>query len=377
MIRLVLVLTAIAVVLKAAMPESPSMARQQAGAAAQGWPKPDSPYLGAETCARCHTKIADKLKKANMTKAMEKAGDCEILRTHPQMKFQSGKFTYKIGRKGNQSFYTVSDGNSELSVPILYCFGQGKAGQTYVYEHNGSMYESRLSYYLDLDGLDITLGHSEDHPTTLPDALGRRMPVDETRRCFGCHTTGAVPKGAILSQANLEHLSPGVSCESCHGSGEKHVVAMRAGTPSEGKMQKLGDLDGDDISQNMCAICHRSVEDVIALPSRGGLGNVRFQPYRIFNSRCYSADKRIGCTACHDPHGPTETAAAFYDAKCLACHQGQGNAKPAVTQTAVACKTGTKNCAECHMPKIDLPGAHFKFTDHRIRIVREGAPFPH
>jgi hypothetical protein len=28
------------------------------------------------------------------------------------------------------------------------------------------------------------------------------------------------------------------------------------------------------------------------------------------------------------------------------------------------------------MPKVDLPGAHFKFTDHRIRIAREGAPYP-
>jgi hypothetical protein len=28
------------------------------------------------------------------------------------------------------------------------------------------------------------------------------------------------------------------------------------------------------------------------------------------------------------------------------------------------------------MPKIELPGAHFNFTDHRIRIVREGAPYP-
>jgi hypothetical protein len=28
------------------------------------------------------------------------------------------------------------------------------------------------------------------------------------------------------------------------------------------------------------------------------------------------------------------------------------------------------------MPKVDLPGAHFSFTDHRIRIVRPGDPYP-
>jgi hypothetical protein len=28
------------------------------------------------------------------------------------------------------------------------------------------------------------------------------------------------------------------------------------------------------------------------------------------------------------------------------------------------------------MPKIELPGAHAKFTDHQIRIARAGDPFP-
>jgi formate-dependent nitrite reductase cytochrome c552 subunit len=30
----------------------------------------------------------------------------------------------------------------------------------------------------------------------------------------------------------------------------------------------------------------------------------------------------------------------------------------------------------CHMPKINLPGGHAKFTDHEIRIVRPGDPYP-
>jgi len=28
------------------------------------------------------------------------------------------------------------------------------------------------------------------------------------------------------------------------------------------------------------------------------------------------------------------------------------------------------------MPPVDLPGAHKKFTDHRIRIVRAGETYP-
>jgi hypothetical protein len=28
------------------------------------------------------------------------------------------------------------------------------------------------------------------------------------------------------------------------------------------------------------------------------------------------------------------------------------------------------------MPKIELPGAHARFTDHQIRIVRSGEAYP-
>jgi hypothetical protein len=45
--------------------------------------------------------------------------------------------------------------------------------------------------------------------------------------------------------------------------------------------------------------------------------------------------------------------------------------------TAPACKVGVKDCASCHMPRVDLPGTHFKFTDHRIRIARQGDPYPY
>jgi formate-dependent nitrite reductase cytochrome c552 subunit len=33
-------------------------------------------------------------------------------------------------------------------------------------------------------------------------------------------------------------------------------------------------------------------------------------------------------------------------------------------------------CVNCHMPKIELPGAHFKFSDHRIRIVKPNEKYP-
>lgn len=108
-----------------------------------------------------------------------------------------------------------------------------------------------------------------------------------------------------------------------------------------------------------------------------GVGNVRFQPYRLHLSKCYDPeDRRITCTSCHNPHQELATGVAAYDAKCLACHQTKAAANTAPQAKAVACKVGTEKCASCHMPKYELPGAHFKFTDHLIRVVKPQAPYP-
>ena len=95
---------------------------------------------------------------------------------------------------------------------------------------------------------------------------------------------------------------------------------------------------------------------------------MRFQPYRLTNSKCYdAADSRISCTACHDPHGAVVRDTSFYDSKCQACH---------ATATAKQCTVASANCVSCHMPRVELPASHFAFTDHQIRIARKGDPYP-
>ena len=40
------------------------------------------------------------------------------------------------------------------------------------------------------------------------------------------------------------------------------------------------------------------------------------------------------------------------------------------------CRVATKDCVTCHMPRLELPGAHKKFTDHKIRVVKANEPYP-
>jgi hypothetical protein len=125
-----------------------------------------------------------------MAHALATSADCQILSTRPELAFRNGPYTYKITRQGNRSIYTVTDGVNAISEDILYCFGQGVAGQTYLFQHDGLFYESRVSFYQELQSLDITTQHPRSVPSSLKDALGRPMSLEATRGCFACHSTG-------------------------------------------------------------------------------------------------------------------------------------------------------------------------------------------
>ena len=314
-----------------------------------------------EACAPCHRAETAAFAQSAMARALESGDNAAILRANPKMAVTLGAYSYEIVRAGNESVYTVTDGKETIRVPVEWAFGHGAGGQTYVFQLDGKWYESRVSYFSALHGLDLTLG-ATTIPRTLAEAAGRVAPPSEMRLCFDCHATNVAKSGPL----SVDGIVEGVQCERCHGGTETHLAAF-------GPMKKLGALTTEEQS-DFCGQCHRTWSRV-ALNGPRGIANVRFQPYRLANSRCYdAADSRIKCTACHNPHHELETATAAYDAKCTACHS---RAAAAAGKTPPRlCKVAQANCVTCHMPRLELPGAHQKFTDHRIRIVRANETYP-
>src|SRR5580692_11463519 len=86
------------------------------------------------TCATCHKQQALPQPDTSMAHAMELPADCTILREHPHLAFQAGRYSYSITRQGDQSIYSVTDGIATITVPIGWALGLGAAGQTYVFE---------------------------------------------------------------------------------------------------------------------------------------------------------------------------------------------------------------------------------------------------
>ena len=318
---------------------------------------------GSFACAECHPREYKSQINTSMAHAMEPIATCSILRQHKTLTFQAGVYSYRIERQGDESIYTVTDGTATLVTRLGYAFGLGKAGQTYVFEHNGNLYESRVSFYQALNGLDLTMGAANLQPQNLEQAAGRLMSRLETSQCFGCHTTGTSHDASGLPQT----LSPGVTCEHCHGSAVAHVEGFRRGQPVP--MKKLSALSTEELS-DFCGQCHRTW-DQIAAGGPHNINNVRFQPYRLANSKCYDpSDSRIRCTACHNVHEEVVESGPAYDRNCLSCHGASAKTG------AKTCRVAAQNCVSCHMPKLELPGAHHLFTDHDIRIVRAGEAYP-
>ncbi len=329
-------------------------------------------YVGNKACIECHKEEAQQL-HTPMGQALEVAPDCRIVTAKGKLTFRNGPYTYTIAREGNAVLYSIADGRSSITKPILYCFGQGHVGQTFLFRHNDMLYETRVSYFEKLRGLDFTIGHRPAIPASLEDALGRAIAGEEPQQCFGCHTTGAV-QGMELK---LDQLSPGVGCEACHGPGEKHLAAMKAKNLDEPQIFNPGGLGGHELSQSFCGTCHTSFEQAMLLPGQSGINNIRFQPYRMFNSRGHNTnDPRVSCLACHNPHEKLQKDTAYYDQKCLACHLTTAKEKKTERRSADACPVSTTKCATCHMPKVELQGMHAEFTDHWIRIAKPNDPIP-
>ena len=334
---------------------------------------PDQPpaLVGTKVCAECHSSEAATQIETPMAHAGKLAADSEVLRTNTDMSVRLGPYRYQIRYQGGRAIYSVSDGNQTISVPLLLALGDGVGGQTYVFERNGGYWEARVSFYASINGLDVTIGQRNAPHGSVEEAIGREMTPEGAADCFGCHFTGAVSNGRL----HVAQMTPGVTCEHCHGPGARHVAAMKKGNLQQLFITNPAHLSPGD-SVKFCGSCHRTIQDVHALGLRSTV-TIRFQAYRLVLSRCWNPnDPRITCLACHDPHQDLTNDLSFYDSKCLACHLQQTGSKPTPEHPGAACPVSTSGCVKCHMPRGELPGGHTVFTDHFIHVAKPDESYP-
>jgi hypothetical protein len=343
------------------------------------WPTKGTPpfnaYAGESACRECHSEEASSQVLTPMAEASFRMGERTPSSKLDSGTLQSGSYLYRIPSDSLGLRLVVSSGNQSITANISWIFGAGVHGQTYILESKGNFYESQVSSFATLHGMDLTPGHSQIEVGDLKNALGERLSMSTAKLCFGCHTTYS----STNSKFDVSRATSGVRCEACHGPGADHVSAMKAGQIDEALKAILNPAHLNPVDLvDFCGACHRTGVDVVVSEGAYGPLNVRFQPYRLEKSRCWGmqGDDRLTCIACHNPHKPLVQNESSYDPRCLSCHSAQGKESHEPSPSPAVCPKATANCTSCHMPKYDVPGMHAKFTDHFIRVVRAGESYP-
>jgi hypothetical protein len=334
-------------------------------------------YVGSAACAVCHASESASQAATSMAHAAERAADSSVLRATPLLSSQPhtdpSPYQTTISRESHGSEYDVTRGGYAMRGELIWALGAGTMGQTYIVQSSGTFYEGHRTYFVEIKGLDQTPGQFDKLSESLEEAFGRPLSPEDAAACFACHTMHSSLKG----QFDPSRAVAGIGCEACHGPGAKHVRAMQNNQTEEGMRAIFTPSSLSPVERNdFCGACHRAPLDVAAIKAFLPI-NVRFQPYRLSHSRCWSKpDARLTCVACHNPHEEVSRDASFYDARCLACHRSRDAEAVSATATLPACKVADHQCTSCHMPKYRVPSMHGSFTDHDIRIVREGEQFP-
>ncbi len=344
------------------------------------WPtKPansDDKYVGSAVCAECHADIARSQSESEMAQTLMPAKQAKVAEYAGKSVTVDG-VTYNFLSAGDGIAFELKSATNSSPKSLGWAFGSGAISQVYLTQESNGYNESHFSYFEPIHGFDVTPAQpslrdparNEAPSPAVEQALGRTMATPAARRCFACHAANVPADGPIAG------FIAGVTCEACHGPGANHSAAARAELPGHTALifnpARLKPVDRVDF----CGACHATSVDA-QLGGTMGQPSVRFPAYRLQNSACWSNDKRIQCTACHDPHQPLLRDSAAYDQRCLACHQSSAGTKPDATHPGPACPAGSKDCAGCHMPKYDFPDVHHKFTDHQIRVVKPGEHVP-
>lgn len=222
---------------------------------------------------------------------------------------------------------------------------------------------------------------------------------DWNKGCNQCHATGAHPR--ISSQDEMDTLVAefGISCESCHGPGEEHVIAKTAETIVNPR--KLTSTQ----SAQVCGQCHGAWIRTAQSPGKSWsqTGNAyrpgndlfarRYYPHGagdkhwhaklkaeesfwgdgenrvagremngLLASPCHAHEledqRRMSCISCHDLHSDSDDkvtwandqmgAGMYGNEACLQCHESYREDISAHTHHA-ADSSGSL-CYNCHMP---------------------------
>jgi tetratricopeptide (TPR) repeat protein len=349
-----------------------------------------APYVGAASCADCHSEIYRSLIASKHATTFSRARDLDklALPSNPVLDPGNPKVTHHFTRlDGSLQVETRAAAEVQRAV-IEHAFGSPDHFMTFVgRDDQGRSRMLRISHYHSPrgSGWDLSTGLPQ-RPEDPHEYLGTTLlEGDGVRRCLFCHTTNF---RAVLDQSGPEAADLAIGCEKCHGPGGNHVAAVEAGFPDLAILNP-GRLPGPAVDRT-CGQCHDLHDTSVISAPRTDPVWYRFQSLALTWSRCYTESAgNLSCVTCHDPHTDGKSSTARQEAKCLSCHGPEpvpastahpplsaptSRTNPSRQKTSTRKQSATcpvdpaKGCVACHMPNAWQQSTHSFKTDHFIRV---------
>jgi hypothetical protein len=270
-------------------------------------------------CGPCHGEILSSYGQTAHARTSSRAAADTIRGSFEEgkniLRTRDSQVYFRMERRGDAFYQTGFDHGKTHGERFDLALGSGRRGQSYLYLKNGALYQLPVSYSTLAGGWVNSPGYEDGKVY-----FNRVIPP----ACLQCHSTRAEEK-----------LLPGITCQKCHGSADKHPGIVNPAKRS--REERIA----------VCAGCHSGLDSD---PKADVHGN---QVGLLRRSRCFQNSAGMSCLTCHDVHRVERDLVAL-SSKCLGCHAGAAHA------------AGKANCIDCHMPRQDSQAITFQTAGRRL-----------
>ena len=323
-------------------------------------------YIGDQSCRSCHAQqVSDHYHTAHHS-ASAWGNDSSILGS-----FEEGKNHFffsprlemrmeKIGDSVFQTAYLLGQPRERRSMDLV--FGSGTKGQSFASWQVDRLFQLPITWF--------TPAQQWSNSPGFPGKAVFNRPI--TARCLECHISYAKqisPAGVEPESFDRSSLILSVTCEKCHGPGDKHVafhtknvadsngrfIANPANFSRQQRLDLCGLCHGGRLSASRPAFSFTTgdpLSDYFKLDSMPhnpfGMDVHGNQLGLLSASKCFTQSD-MTCNSCHDPHKNERGQLAIFSQRCQSCHGGSH--QTTCSYKGVSQEVLQQNCIDCHMEK--------------------------
>ncbi len=360
-------------------------------------------YVDPAICATCHDQIAGTFSRTGMGRSFSRvrpdaAGLTQTSRIYHEASDRHYTMVVRDGKLYQRRHQIGFDGKEANAIEFEahYVVGSGNHARTFLHRNpDGRLLQLPVSWYAERGGY-WAMSPGYDRPSH----LDFRRPIDAG--CMSCHN--AYPRTPVeddgVGPRFGDALPEGIDCQRCHGPGQAHVDAVKAGALDAALRAIVNPAKLDRERQlETCMQCHLEPTstplpfqirrydyppfsyspgkplgdyftyfDHAAGSGRDDKFEIASGAYRLRKSACFQRSE-MTCLTCHNPHDIPRGEAAVQKqvAVCQSCHK---EVHPRGAPQVPGVNAGA-TCLDCHMPKRRTEDAvHVVMTDHYIQRRR-------